>query len=130
MSQQDTTSTLPRIIGSPKQVEWAQRIRMAVLASCDIVIAETPKPVASEHHYAEGRDRLATETDARFWIENYKWLTNGFRPEFRDVDADVFRSNLSMVGLHAISRPGTYTRECDYSIYMMPGIGRRVGRRA
>lgn len=70
-------STLPALTGSPKQIEWATRIRAAALAEIDEFrrgmadwVADHPEVAAEEVANNRALDHvIATHPDCRWWID-------------------------------------------------------------
>lgn len=57
---QQATAQLPALTGSEKQIAWATKIRAEVFAQADALTSDT----------TEICDWLATQTSAKWWIDN------------------------------------------------------------
>jgi hypothetical protein len=87
-------SGLPDLTGSPKQIAWAQSIRLAALAEIPDyarkLLARYPDPATRDRlvaALARILTRIATaHTDARWWIDNRTYLASAAKDELTETD--------------------------------------------
>lgn len=84
-TQQSTTKELPKLVGSPKQIAWAETIRKDALVSNAIDESRfyaLPVDIQSARRSSfdasvAALKQLETETSARWWIDN-RYIVNTF----------------------------------------------------
>jgi hypothetical protein len=80
-AEQARATGLPELVGSEKQIAWAETIRKEALASAKNTLA--PRDIVPEDKLAaydklaEARKRLEYETSAKWWIDN-RQTVNGY----------------------------------------------------
>ena len=72
----EANAGLARLVGSEKQVHWAEALRAQAIAAVDKLIADKGLTLSAEQQTII--DRLKNHTDARWWIENRHYAGSAY----------------------------------------------------
>lgn len=101
--------TLPDLLGSPKQIAWAEAIRRSQLAGInstyaairrrpEIAPTDDPRWDALETAILEMTAAAILQTSARYWIETRNTaLLDGIRKHARELYAELFHEEFSAI---------------------------------